>query len=303
MYVTASAILIYADIYFIINPSNKYNQTDSQRRIKMQYLSQIQQDALFCSMRKCGEIMKGAHKSRNIEDCITAKEGSANFVTEFDVLVQNTLIEDILKVVPDAKFLAEEKDNNVSEVNKGHCFVIDPIDGTTNFIHDYKSSSISVGLLFDGTPVFGAVYDPYKDELFSAHIGEGAYCNGEKISVSKNDMKHSLLLFGASPYYKDELADISFSIAKDLFIRSADLRRGGSAAIDMCALACGRADIFFEQRLSPWDFMASYVIITEAGGSMTLFDGSPVSFDRPQSIVCTNSVAKADVLTVTTKYI
>ncbi len=268
----------------------------------MEYLSQAQQNALFDSMRKCGEIMKNAHKSRNINDCITEKEGSANFVTEFDVLVQNTLIADILKVIPDAKFLAEEKDNDASEVREGFCFVIDPIDGTTNFIHDYKASSISVGLLCDGEPVFGAVYDPYRDELFFANKGMGAYCNGEKISVASNDMAHSLVIFGTSPYYKSEMGETAFSLAKDLFMISADIRRGGSAAIDMCAVACGRADVFFEQKLSPWDFMASYVILTEAGGDMTGFDGSAVSFDRPQSIACVNSAVKADVLKVTEKY-
>ncbi len=269
----------------------------------MKYLSQEQQRALFSSMRKCGEIMKTAHKCRNINDCITEKEGSANFVTEFDVLVQNTLIEDVLRVVPNAGFLAEEKENDASKVIEGLCFVIDPIDGTTNFIHDFRASSISVGLLSDGEPVFGAVYDPYRDELFFAHKGEGAYCNGEKISVASNDMVHSLVFFGTSPYYKSEMGETAFSIAKDLFMRSSDIRRGGSAAIDMCAVACGRADVFFEQKLSPWDFMASYVIITEAGGSLLGFDGGKVRFDCPQSIVCVNSVVKEDVIRVTRKYI
>ncbi len=269
----------------------------------MQYLTNYQKEKIFDSMRKCGEIMKSAHESRNIEDCVTEKEGSANFVTEFDVLVQNTLIDDILQVVPDAKFMAEEKENDVSEISDGLCFVIDPIDGTTNFIHDFKASSISVGLIYDGEPVFGAVYDPYRNELFSAHKGEGAYCNGEKITVSDNDMAHSLVFFGTSPYYKSELGETAFSIAKDLFMLSSDIRRGGSAAIDMCNVACGRADVFFEQNLSPWDFMASYVIITEAGGSLLGFDGGKVRFDRPQSIICVNSVVKEDVIRVTRKYI
>ncbi len=269
----------------------------------MQYLSQQQQDSLFVSMRKCGEIMKNAHKTKNINDCTTEKEGSANFVTEFDVLVQNTLIADILAILPEAKFLAEEKDNNSTEANNGLCFVIDPIDGTTNFIHDYKASSISVGLLYEGEPVFGAVYDPYKDELFSAHKGMGAYCNGKKISVSRNDMAHSLMCFGSSPYYKDELAESAFAIAKELFLGCADIRRGGSAAIDICSVACGRSDIFFEQRLSPWDFMASYVIITEAGGDMFGFNGASLAFDKAQSIVCVNSVLKEEVVKVTEKYI
>lgn len=268
----------------------------------MRCLTKEQTAALIASMKQCGEIMRNAHKTADVEDGIIEKAGSANFVTAYDVRVQQVLMSAIEKVVPDAKFFAEEKENEGADTGSGLCFVIDPIDGTTNFIHDFKASAISVGLLADGLPVFGAVYDPYKDELFTAHDGEGAFCNGIPIAVSKHDLAHSLVCFGTSPYYKEELADGAFALAKDLFKQSADIRRGGSAAIDMCAVACGRQDAFFENRLSPWDYMASYVIIKEAGGLMTNYAGDAVVFDRADAVVCSNGVNTDAVLQITKRY-
>ena len=268
----------------------------------MRYLTQEQENILMQTMRACGEIMRSAHKKDDVDDGIIEKPGSANFVTAYDVRVQQVLMERLAAILPEAKFFAEEKENSGDDTKSGLCFVIDPIDGTTNFIHDYKSSAVSVGLLFDGKPVFGAVYDPYKDEMFTAHIGEGAFCNGQPIHVSAHDLFHSLVCFGTSPYYKDELADDAFALAKDLFVNSSDIRRGGSAAIDMCAVACGRMDVFFENRLSPWDYMASYVIITEAGGCMNNYAGAPVVFDRADCVVCTNATNTKEVLKITAKY-
>ncbi|MBQ3519386.1 MAG: inositol monophosphatase [Clostridia bacterium] len=268
----------------------------------MRYLTQEQENILMQTMRACGEIMRSAHKKDDVDGGIIEKPGSANFVTAYDVRVQQVLMERLAAILPEAKFFAEEKENSGDDTKSGLCFVIDPIDGTTNFIHDYKSSAVSVGLLFDGKPVFGAVYDPYKDEMFTAHIGEGAFCNGQPIHVSAHDLFHSLVCFGTSPYYKDELADDAFALAKDLFVNSSDIRRGGSAAIDMCAVACGRMDVFFENRLSPWDYMASYVIITEAGGCMNNYAGAPVVFDRADCVVCTNATNTKEVLKITAKY-
>ncbi len=268
----------------------------------MRYLTQEQETVLLQTMRACGEIMHSAHKKDDVDDGIIEKPGSANFVTAYDVRVQQVLMDKLAEILPDAKFFAEEKENSGDDTVKGLCFVIDPIDGTTNFIHDYKSSAVSVGLLSDGKPVFGAVYDPYKDEMFTAHVGEGAFCNGQPIHVSEHDLAHSLVCFGTSPYYKEELADEAFALAKDLFVNSSDIRRGGSAAIDMCAVACGRMDVFFENRLSPWDYMASYVIITEAGGCMHNYAGNAVVFDRADCVVCTNATNTPSVLGITKKY-
>lgn len=261
-------------------------------------LTDSQLEQLFQLMRECGEIMKSAHSVENQKGSITSKYGTANFVTVFDVKVQNTLIEGIKSIVPGAKFFAEEKDNSSVDSGSGFCFIIDPIDGTTNFIHDMKASAISVGMLYDGEPVFGAILDPYRNELYHARKGEGAFLNGEKIHVSARALGEALTSFGTSPYNRDTLAKQSFALAGSLFEKTADIRRSGSAAIDIAFVACGRSDIFFEMILSPWDYAAGYVIVTEAGGKMTSFDSNMPSFGKPSSMLCTNGALHRQVLDI-----
>ena len=265
-------------------------------------LTSEQQAAILAAMRECGAIIRNAHAVESNAASIHVKPGSANFVTEYDVKVQEILIEKLSAILPEAAFFAEEKDNAAETARQGLCFVIDPIDGTTNFIHDYKASSISVGLLQDSEPVYGAVYDPYRDELFTAFTGMGAYLNGERISVSNRPLALALVCFGASPYDKEKLAPASFALAKEVFMQCADIRRSGSAAIDMCGVACGRADAFFEPKLSPWDYMASAVIIKEAGGLLCRFNGEPVSFEKPNSVCCVNKAASEELLKITTQF-
>lgn len=241
---------------------------------------------------KAGEIMLSAHDVEIAE----VKKGDVNFVTEYDKAVQDFLIENIKKIYPKANFIAEEKDNDSEALKSGLCFIIDPIDGTTNFIKDYKTSAISVGAFLNGEGVFGGILNPYLGELFTAEKGKGAYLNGQKITVSTAEFEKSVFAFGSSPYYKKELADKTFSVAKNMFLRAMDIRRSGSAALDFCHLACGRIDVFFECRLSPWDFAAGAIIVTEAGGIITDMDGKPLDFSQPQSILCANKNAYKEAL-------
>ena len=159
---------------------------------------------------KAGEIMLSAHDVEIAE----VKKGDVNFVTEYDKAVQDFLIENIKKIYPKANFIAEEKDNDSDALKSGLCFIIDPIDGTTNFIKDYKTSAISVGAFLNGEGVFGGILNPYLGELFTAEKGKGAYLNGQKITVSTAEFEKSVFAFGSSPYYKKELADKTFSVAK-----------------------------------------------------------------------------------------
>ncbi|MBQ9781572.1 MAG: inositol monophosphatase [Clostridia bacterium] len=216
------------------------------------------------------------------------KQGEVNYVTEYDEKVQAFLIEEIKKAYPRATFIAEEKDNDSSAFNSELCFIIDPIDGTANFIRDYKTSSISIGVFSKGVGIFGAILNPYLNELFTAEKGKGAYLNGEKITVSNRDFEKTVFAFGSSPYYKKELGEKTFDTAKKLFFACEDIRRSGSAALDFCNVACGRIDLFFECRLSPWDFGAGSIILTEAGGIITDMDGNDLDFCSPQSILCGN---------------
>ena len=241
-------------------------------------------------MREASKIMLSAH---DIASSIDSKSGEANFVTAYDVAVQNFLYKEIGARMPDAVIIGEESDDNPMEALATKvCFIIDPIDGTTNFIHNYRTSAISVGITDGGKVVYGAIYNPYQNLLYFAERGKGAYVQSASgtvpLRVSDRDLHNALACFGTSPYYREELGDITFERAKWLFMNTRDIRRSGSAALDLCTVAAGAVDIFFEYRLSPWDFAAGSLIIEEAGGVITQFDGSSVTLDKPCSILAGN---------------
>ena len=234
-------------------------------------------------IRAAGALMrKVPDEVRNNPD---AKEGSSNFVTAYDVKIQNFLKESLSELIPEACFFAEEDGESRRAIGEGYTFIIDPIDGTTNFMCGYNTSAVSVGLLRDGEPVFGAIYDPYRDEYFSAVRGQGATCNGAPIHVSKRPASRGLVAVGTAPYHKDTLADTVFAMTGDLFRLFADVRRSGSAALDICHVACGRTEAFCEPLLSPWDFAAGLLILTEAGGKASDFKGEALKLEAPTACV------------------
>ena len=222
---------------------------------------------------------------------VQTKSGSANFVTEYDVKVQRFLQERFSALIPDCRFLAEEEGENENPLGDDLTFIIDPIDGTTNFMLGRRASCISVALFKDKKAVYAAILDPYADRLYSAKVGCGAFCNGQPIHVSDRDPKLSLALIGTAPYYKDTLAKTVVDLIYDLLMHFGDIRRVGSAALDICSVACGEAEAFLEPVLSPWDFAAGALILTEAGGIITDFDGHPLTFDKPHSLLCASPTA------------
>lgn len=240
---------------------------------------------IFELIKNCGEIIKNANRD-NIS--IDEKSGRANFVTSYDKMVQDELKSGLSRIIPEAVFVGEEGEAAKAGLT-GKCFIVDPIDGTTNFIKDYHMSCISVGLLDNGEVVFGAVYNPYLDEMFYAVKGEGAYCNGKAIHVSSEPLSNGIVLFGSSPY-NEELSKKSFDVAYSYFRKALDIRRSGSAAIDLCSIASGRAEIYFELILQPWDFAAGSLLVQEAGGKITTFEGGQITFDKPCSVLATNGV-------------
>ena len=239
-------------------------------------LSELQCKKICELIRKCGTDLLDAHNGDDGSDSIMSKSGTANFVTEYDVKTQRSLMAGLEVLFPGAVFYAEEKDNSDVDKNRSVCFFIDPIDGTTNFIHDMRMSALSVALYSYGEPVFGAVYNPYSDEMFWAKNGSGAYLNDKRISVSDSEMNTAIVLFGTAPYDRTELAAGFFPILYRVFMNCADIRRSGSAALDVCYVAAGRADAYFEPLISPWDYAAGKIILEEAGGKMTSFSGDPV---------------------------
>ncbi len=232
--------------------------------------------------KEAGEIMVSAVRPK-----VMQKEGHANFCTEMDEKIQAFLIEKLGKVIPEASFLGEEDGQDVftSKMESGYCFVIDPIDGTSNFIYEYRPSVVSIALLKDGAPFMAVVYNPYDDMVFSAKAGEGAYLNGERIMSSEAPLSDSLTVFGTAPYYV-ELQERSFEIAKKLLPLCVDLRRSGTAAWDMCCVAMGRCSLYFELKIQLWDYAAAGLIAMEAGCTLTDIEGNELSFKGPTSALC-----------------
>ena len=243
-------------------------------------------------VKEAGKIVLSAH---NQENTITAKEGKKNFVTKYDVAVQEFLFRELGKAFPDAQFIGEEGENDFS--TDGLRFIIDPIDGTTNFMQDYRCSCISVALCNGNDVVVGVVYNPYTNEIFSAEKGKGAYLNDDRISVSERPLSDGLALFGTSPYHPEN-TDETFALLRKVFDLSRDIRRSGSAAFDICTVACGRCEVFFEKGLQPWDIAAGTLILKEAGGIALNYDGTEISFSTPNDVVFANPKAYKEFITL-----
>ncbi|MGL5541055.1 MAG: inositol monophosphatase family protein [Erysipelotrichaceae bacterium] len=219
---------------------------------------------------------------------IFVKEGRSNFVTDMDLKSQHFIIEKLTPVVEGATFIAEEK---LNEPHVGYCWIIDPIDGTTNFMHGINHSCVSIAFLQDDTVLCGVVYNPYLDEVFAAAKGHGATLNGKPIQVSQRDVANSLVFYGTSPY-NIEVVDHSFTVIKRLYLATRDLRRSGSAALDLCYVACGRADAFYEAVLAPWDYAAATCIIQEANGFIQAIAPDVWGFQKSIGVVAGNPVNK-----------
>lgn len=233
-------------------------------------------------VKKAGAIVLRAHGDKGIRQ----KSGETDLVTQYDVEVQNFLTEKLSALVPGCSFFGEEGTGNKT-LTAGWCFIIDPIDGTTNFIKGYGHCCVSVGLAKDREMVCGAVFDPFANELFYAEKGKGAFLNGRPIRCSDCDLSKALVTFGTCPY-EHELADKTFDTAKKLFLNSLEIRRGGSGALDICYVASGKCDLYFEYILRPWDFAAATLILQEAGGLAMTTDGAPIDFSKTSSYLCGN---------------
>lgn len=239
-------------------------------------------------VKEAGKIVLSAE---HIKDGVESKQGSANFVTKYDVEVQKFLYKELSKVFPDAAFLGEE-DKEREKITADYCFIIDPIDGTTNFIFDYRHSCISVGLAYKGEMILGVVYNPYLDELFYAEKGKGAFLNGRKLKVPNLKISEGIVGIGTCPYYREK-AEETFQITRKLYEKALDLRRSGSAALDICYVAAGRFVLYFELILSPWDYAGASIILTEAGGKITTMEKKELPFAKPTSVIAATPVAYA----------
>ena len=214
------------------------------------------------------------------------KGSRENIVTTSDVAVQHFLTERLEALLPGSGFLAEEED--FTDTAHRDVWVIDPIDGTANYARGIENCCISVALVRNGEPTMGVVYSPWRGELYTAEKGKGAFCNGEPIRVSGRPFERGLLFTAMSTYRKD-LARTCSDIIYDLYMQCNDFRRTGSAAVELCLMAAGKVDLYFEMRLMPWDYAAAALILKEAGGSVVDFDGSFPPLMRTSMVVAANS--------------
>lgn len=202
------------------------------------------------------------------------KKGTIDLVTEVDLEVEATVRRLIADRFPEHAFLAEELGRtSASHAPASHCWVFDPIDGTTNYAHGLPIFCASLGLEIEGRREVGAVYDPTRKELFTAERGEGAFLNGARLQVSSTETLIDALLVTGFPYDIHEQGEDLVALFGTFLTKARAVRRLGSAAIDLCYVAAGRFDGFWERQLKPWDLAAGSLIVEEAGGRVSGIDG------------------------------
>ncbi len=212
-------------------------------------------------------------------------KGDINLVTEMDMRSERTIVELLRASFPDHGIIAEEE--TTIRNSSGYTWIIDPLDGTTNYAHGYPCFSVSIALERDGEVIRGVVYDPMRDELFSAEKGRGASLNGTQIRVSGTETLIKSLLATGFPYDRKESEKNNLDYFHRLLMASQEVRRDGSAALDLCYVAAGRFDGFWELKLKPWDVAAGSLIVREAGGLVSDLSGN--SFDlHAEEILATN---------------
>lgn len=209
-----------------------------------------------------------------------------NVVTTSDLAVQEFLVEMLSAALPGCGFLCEEE--GVKDTGREYVWVIDPIDGTMNYARGINECSICVGLMKDGEIVMGVVYSPARGEMYTAEKGHGAFCNGRKLAVSERPFRDGIICTAMSTYRK-EYAKACNDIIFDIYMRCNDFRRFGAAAIEICMLAAGIVDLYFEMRLQPWDFAAAMLILQEAGGCISGYDGKLPPINDPCMVVAANN--------------
>ena len=236
-------------------------------------------------IKKCGKIMLKA----NFDDLqVKQKQGCNNIATFYDIKIENYIRFQLKKIMPNASFIGEETEIE-QNANSEYKFIVDPIDGTSNFARNNKMSAISIALLKNDTPILAFCYNPFAKELYKAKKGEGAFLNNKKICVSNKKLADGIAICGSS-YYYEELKEISQKTQQNFILSAGDYRRFGSSVIELCKIASGSAEVFYEYRLMPWDYAAASLIVQEAGGKITDMKGNKIQFEKPTSILASNNV-------------
>lgn len=217
-------------------------------------------------------------------------KGRYNMVTEADIQSEKYIIDKLTELTPDISVLSEEdsEKNTSSATDESRIlWIVDPLDGTTNFTHGYPHFCISIALVMDNNPVLGIIYDPCRDELFHASAQSGVFCNGNPCQVSGNSRLETSVIATGFPYKVRELKKNNLIEFCALRLNTQGVRRFGAAALDLAYVAAGRLDGFWERWLKPWDTAAGILMVREAGGKVTRFNGKKYSLFEPE-ILATN---------------
>lgn len=229
-------------------------------------MNKFKKTAIEAALKSGRFIKRSVGKIKNI-----SYKGRINIVTDVDKAAEKIILHAIRVTFPDHSILSEE--SRPQNRNSSYKWIIDPLDGTTNFTHSFPFFCVSIALECEGETILGVVYDPMRNELFHAEYGLGAYMNKKRICVSKvKKLSQSLLATGFA-YGLKGANDTNVKNFENLLMRAMGIRRAGSAALDLCYTACGRFDGFWELDLHPWDSAAGSLIVTEAGGRVTKFNG------------------------------
>lgn len=235
-------------------------------------------------VREAGSLLSNRVLASKIQE-----KGNTDFVTAVDTAVQAQIRERLYQLDSSIQFMGEEQDNTSINLCKP-TWILDPVDGTTNLIHGFQHSAISLALAEGSQVLLGVIYDPFAGELFTARLDHGAFCNDRVIHVSNiTALSDSLCSVGTNPGSRNQ-AEAVFRRMRTVYNHCHDIRRIGAASIELCYVACGRLDGYLEHGLKPWDFAAGKLILEEAGGTITDFDGAPpFLYENQSDIIATNS--------------
>ena len=219
---------------------------------------------------------------------ISCKHNEFDLVTQVDKNSEAKIISIIKEEFPEHDLLGEEGTN--SQTGSDYLWIIDPLDGTTNYTHAFPHFAVSIGLYYKGKPFLGVVFDPFKKEMFSAQKGEGAFLNDKQIKVSEVSKLSNSLLATGFPYGRDNILEKNIKYFAHFLYKAQAVRRPGAAALDLCYIAAGRLDGFWELNLSPWDVAASACIIEEAGGKITNFNSDIFDYNIKNLIASNTTI-------------
>lgn len=252
----------------------------------------LERTRLACELaQQAGELIRrSAGERRNVE-----YKGAVDLVTDVDRAAQALVVDGIRAAFPNDAIVAEEDQNQ--RAHPGPCWYVDPLDGTTNFVHSLPHYAVSIAFLDDAEARSAAVYDPSKDELFHAERGSGAFLNDVPLSVSSVPVLNQALLVTGFPYDRRAHTAMYLEYFREFLCTAQDVRRYGSASLDLCYVAAGRFDGFWEWKLQPWDTAAGWLVLEEAGGRVTDFDGAAYDPWLPR-ILGTNGVLHEETLKV-----